>query len=230
MLRVRPIVFTPNFDAFSELFAALGLRQVEDAPGWRVFAADSGHVALHVAHQLSVSFSFEVGAVSEFARRNAEAGTAAVVIDTADGPAAQVTAEDGRTFLAYEAALRGTAPAEEGLAVMPIWLATNVAAAAKVFSDIGARKRFSSEAGSRVDLTAKNGGLIAVHGADKGSTELAFEFSGDVEILQPRIPTATILIDENYGRSLRLPNPDGGEIRVKQRQEDLNDYTKNTAS
>ena len=49
MLRVRPIVFTPNFDAFSDLFTALGLRQVEDAPGWRVFTADSGHVALHVA-------------------------------------------------------------------------------------------------------------------------------------------------------------------------------------
>ena len=49
-------------------------------------------------------------------------------------------------------------------------------------------------------------------------------------ILQTLIPTAEILIYENYGRSMRLPNPDGGEIRVKQRQEDLNDYTENTAS
>ncbi|GAB3553845.1 hypothetical protein GCM10027404_27150 [Arthrobacter tumbae] len=233
MLRVRPIVFTPNVDAFSDLFTTLGLALIEDAPGWRVFAADSGRVALHVADEPTFEFSFEVGSISEFARRTAEAGTAAVVIDTADGPAAQVTAADGRTFLAYEAALRDTAPAEKGLAVLPIWYTPDLTAASKVFTDIGARKRLSSDAGSWVDFTAKNGGLIAVHGADKVSTELAFEFSGDVKTLQERLQQSFVpstLADENHGRSLRLPNPDGGELRVNQWQEDLSGYTRNTAS
>ncbi|MFP5316192.1 MAG: VOC family protein [Actinomycetes bacterium] len=230
MLRVRPIVFTPNLDAFTDTFTALGLRQVEDAPGWRVFAGDSGHVALHAADQPSLSFSFEVGSVTEFARRTAEAGTAAVVVDTADGPAAQVTTPDGRTFLAYEAPLADAAPVKEGLAVMPIWYTTDPAAGAKVFSDIGARQRISSRTGSWIDFAAKNGGLVAVHEAETDGTQLAFEFTGDITALQQRTPAATILIDENYGRSLRVPNPDGGRIWINEWQEDLYGYTRDTGS
>lgn len=223
MLRVRPIVLTPNFDAFSELFERLGLERTGDAPGWRVFTADSGRVAVHVADEPSVSFSFEVGSVEDFARRTVEAGTAAVVVDTADGRAAQVTTGDGRTFLAYEAPLKQAAPPREGLAVMPIWYASNPSAAAKVFADIGARKRRSSDAGT--DFTAKNGGLVAVReaetsSAETGTAELAFEFLGEVTVLQRRISGAT-LVEEGHRRSLRLPNPDGGEIRVNQWPEDL---------
>ena len=227
MLRVRPIVFTPNFNAFSGLFERLGLELVEDAPGWRVFAADSGRVALHVADIPSVGFSFEVGSVEEFARRTVEAGTAAVVVDTSDGRAAQITAPDGRIFLAYEAPLKQAAPPREGLAVMPIWYAADVAAASKIFTDIGARKRLSSDAGT--DFTAKNGGLIAVRTAATDGAELAFEFSGDVAVLRQRVPTAT-LVEEGCRRSLRLPNPDGGEIRVSQGQEDLQGYTQHASS
>ena len=233
MLRVRPIVFTPNFNAVSDLFTALGLALLEDAPGWRVFAADSGRLAVHAGDQPSVSFSFEVGSVDEFARRTVEAGTDAVVVDTADGRAARVTAADGRSFLAYEAPLSNEGPPTEGLSVLPIWYALNVAAAETVFTDIGARKRLGSDAGSWVDFTAKNGGLIAVHEADKPRTELAFEFSGDVEPLQERLRLASIhsaLIDEDYGRSLRLPNPDGGEIRVNQWTENTYGYRQHSSS
>lgn len=216
MLRVRPIVFTPNFKAFSELFTALGLDLVEDAPGWQVFAADSGRVAVHVADAPSIGFSFEVGSVEEFARRTVESGTDAVVIDTADGRAARITAPDGRTFLAYEASLERAAPPAEGLAVMPTWYTINVADGEKLFRAIGARKRSSAGDGSWVDLTAKNGGLVAVRRADMNGSELAFEFAGEIATLQERV--AGLLTDENQVRSLRLPNPDGGEIRVTERR------------
>lgn len=233
MLRVRPIVFTPNFDAFAELFTALGLVLVENAPGWRVFAADGGRIAVHVADESSVSFDFEVGSVEEFARRTVEAGTDAVVVDTADGPAAQVTAPDGRTFLAYEAPLVDFTPPTQGLTVMPIWYTTDAVAAEKVFRDIGAKKRLSSNAGAWTDFAAKNGGLLAVHAADKNGQELSFEYRGDVETLQQQLKESGIpatLIDENYGRSLRLPHPEDGEIWVNEWQQDLYGYTRHASS
>ena len=214
MLRVRPIVFTPNFGAYSELFAALGLELVEDAAGWRVFAADSGRVAVCAADKPSVSFSFEVGSVEEFARRTVEAGTDAVVVDTADGRAAKVTTPGGRSFLAYEAPLRQAPPPREGLAVLPIWYTTDASAASRVFRDIGAKERLSSAARSRIDFTAKNGGLITVQEADRDGAEMAFECAGDVATLQERVSLSSALVEESYGRSLRLPSPDGGEIRV----------------
>lgn len=227
MLRVRPIVFTPNFDAYSKLFTALGLTLAEDADGWRVFAADSGRVAVHIADTPSFGFNFEVGSVSEFARRTAQDGTAAVVVDTNDGPAAQVTAPVGRTFLAWET-LTDEEPFSSGLAVAPIWYTPDTAAAEKVFTDIGAKKRLSSNAGAWTDFTTKNGGLLAVHRADDDGAELAFEYAGNVEVLQQRLlgqGTKSKLIDENYGRSLRMPNPDGGETYINEWQEDLYGYT-----
>ncbi|GAB3536561.1 hypothetical protein GCM10027403_17650 [Arthrobacter tecti] len=232
MLRVRPIIFTPNHDGFGKLFTALGLELVEDADGWQVFEAGSGRVALHIADQPSIQLNFEVGSVSEFARRTAQAGTDAVVVYTNDGPAAQVTAPNGRVFLAYET-LTGEQPAATGLTVMPIWYTPDTAAAEKVFTDIGAKKRRSSDAGAWLDFTAKNGGLLAVHAADDDGAELAFEFAGNVEVIQQRLRSGGVpatLIDESYGRSLRLPNPDGGEIWVNEWQEDLYGYKDHAAS
>lgn len=223
MLRVRPILFTPRFDEFSELLGALGLELVDDAPGRRIFAADSGRVAVQAADDPSTAFSFEVGAVDEFTRRTVESGTDAVVVHTADGRASRVTAPDGRTFLAYEAPLADAAPPTEGLTVMPIWYTTNVAADELMFKAIGAKKRPGSTAGSQIDFTAKNGGLLAVReadtsGAHTSGAELAFEFTGDVNTLQQRAALPAARIDENHGRCLRLSHPDGGEIRVNQRQ------------
>lgn len=213
MLRVRPIVFTPNVDAFSQVFSALGLTLTEDAPGWKVFAADSGAVALHAADEPSFTFGFEVGSADEFARRTVEAGTDAVVVDTPDGRAAQVTSADGRTFLAYQTPLKHAAPPSDGLAVMPIWHSPGVDAAGKVFRDIGAREGTSSLAGTR--FAAKNGGLVLVRKGQE-SEELAFAFSGDPAVLERRVREASLpsSVEDVASPTLRIPSPDGGEVNV----------------
>ncbi len=59
---------------------------------------------------------------------------------------------------------------------------------------------------------------------------LSFEYDGELETLQGRLTAWDIdakIIDENLGRSLRLPNPDGGEeIWINQKQTDLHGYTR----
>ncbi|WP_051479231.1 hypothetical protein [Arthrobacter sp. H5] len=233
MLRVRPIVFTPNIDEFAALFAALGLDLANDDDGWLVFDAGSGRVALHVAEAPSVELGLEVGDVHEFVRRTVEAGTAAEALDTNDGRTAHVQGSGGMVFTAH-LGQRGisNAGADPALAVMPLWYVTDAAAGVKVFTDMGARKRLSSDSGNWTDFTAKNGGLLAVHAAGETGIELAFEYNGNVEAVQQRLRQAgiwAVLIDENCGRSLRLPNPDGKDIWVNERQQDLYGYTEHSA-
>lgn len=237
MLRVRPIVYTSKMDEFAALFTALGLDLANDDDGWQVFNAGSGRVALHSIATKdfgdnTVFLGFEVGDVEEFTRRTVSAGTRADIIDADHGRAAQITAPDGLVFVADAGPRTVPSPgADPALAVAPTWYCADTSSAVKVLKDIGARPRISSNAGVWTDFTAKNGGLVAVHGGEATSVELSFEYDGDVTVLEQRLARsgfASTLIDENYGRSLRLPNPHGGEIWINERQRDLYGFTEHS--
>ena len=78
----------------------------------------------------------------------------------------------------------------------------------------------------RVDFTLTDG-LMAVH---RGEAEvvLSFEWDGDVDRLSEVLKSrgfVSRVIDEAYGRSLRIDDPDGGvELWVNERQSDLYGY------
>ena len=127
MLRVRPIVNTPDLPGASRFLQALGLRPAADpAPSgsYAVFDAGSGRVALHACEPGSpedgtTSLAFDVSDVREFARRTAEGGARLTVELSREGHglAARVTAPDGMSFLA-DAGPRETGAPPSPLAVL----------------------------------------------------------------------------------------------------------------
>lgn len=235
MLRVRPYVYTPDLDQGARFLTALGLSPAADpaADGsYAVFDAGSGRVALRACAPGSREdgtsvLAFEVGDVREFARRTTAAGTAVELSEEGHGPTARITAPDGTSFPA-EAGPRDTGAPESPLTVLALWSTPDVAPAARVLADLGAKPRISSDAGTWHDFRAKNGGLVAVHTGPSVSAELSFEYRGDISELVPRLAGAGVdhvVVDDSSGRSLRVAAPWGGQVRVDEWQQYSSGYT-----
>ncbi|GMA26345.1 hypothetical protein GCM10025864_41040 [Luteimicrobium album] len=113
----------------------------------------------------------------------------------------------------------------------------DVAEVAATLERLGLRRRITSDVGDWVDLAAPGGGLVAAHRAERPSVQISFEHP-DVQALAERLEAAGIaatVVDESYGLSLRIPNPDAGvapavpagtEIWVNQTQTDLYGYSR----
>ena len=226
MLRVRPLVHTPDLPGAARFLQTLGLAPAQDpAPNasYAVFDAGSGRVALHACTPGSeedgtVTLAFDVSDVREFARRTAEAGTAVGLSEERRGLTARVTAPDGLSFLA-DVGPRETSAPPSPLAVLALWYTPDVGPAAKVLGDIGAKPRISSDAGSRQDFRAKNGGIVAASTAPRTAVGLAFEYDGDVrEILAGlvAIGPGAVVVEDAGGRSLRVRAPWGAEVRINE--------------
>lgn len=226
MLRVRPLHFTARIDAWAELLTALGLARTENSPGWQVFDAGSGRLALHgvpegAAEDGSTALAVEVGDVAEFARRTnlsaQDEGTTPAEIITADhGEACRITGPDGFSFLADKAA-PGAAQAggaDPALAVVGVWLTEDPDAASQTLRHIGARPRPVPDADETADFTAKNGGVLLVRPASGSPRSgLGFEYDGGLEPLRERLAAAGFepsITEEAFGRTLHVPNPDAG--------------------
>lgn len=236
MLRVRPIHFTSRMADYRKLLTGLGLSVSVDNDGYTEFDAGSGRMAIHVAEagaadDGTTALSFEVRDLDEFIRRTNDAGTKAEVHEAGHGTAARIAADDGLVFLC-DPAIENASPEatpDPALSVLPLWMTPDVNGARKVLGDIGARPRIIADAGTWVDYSARNGGLVAAHEDADTAVVLAFEYDGALEILKDRLSAAGIeatIIDENYGKSLRLPDPDGGEIWVNRKLADLHGYTR----
>jgi hypothetical protein len=67
-----------------------------------------------------------------------------------------------------------------------------------------------------------------VHDGAVAEVVLSFEYTGDVRELQTRFERSgrvALVVDENYGYSLRISDPNGGDdIWVNQQQDDLHGY------
>lgn len=240
MLRVRPVVSTPDLPGAARFLQALGLAPVQDpapagsAPGMdavldAVFDAGSGRVALRScapgsAEDGTVSLAFDVSDVREFAHRTAEAGTRLTVEPAEDGrgPTAHVTAPDGLSFPA-DVGPRETGAPPSPLTVLALWSTPDVGPAVTVLNDIGAKPRSAAEAGAPHGFRAKNGGLVAVRAGARPAIGLAFEYDGDVRDLLPAVAGGgfgAVVVDGEHGRSLRVPAPWGAEVRVHERPRD----------
>ncbi|WP_104167056.1 VOC family protein [Arthrobacter sp. SX1312] len=235
MLRVRPLVHTPDLPGAASFLRTLGLAPAQHpvpTASCAVFDAGSGRVALHACTPGSeedgtVTLAFDVSDVREFARRTAEAGTAVGLSDEGHGLAARVTAPDGLSFLA------GVGPRETGappspLAVLALWHTPDVGPAAKVLGDIGGKPRTSSDAGTWHDFRAKNGGLVAVSAGPRTAVDLAFEYDGDVRGILAGLAAGgpeAVVVEGADGRSLRVRAPWGAEVRITEWQRDSSGRT-----
>jgi hypothetical protein len=223
MLRVRPLHFTSNIESWDRLLTALGLVLTEGDGGFRVFDAGAGRLALHAVpdgapEDGTTSLAVEVGDLAEFARRTnlsaADDGTTPAEIITADhGEACRITAPDGFSFLADNAAqdAMGT-DADPALAVVGVWLTEDPSSASRTLRHVGARPRPVPDADETADFTAKNGGVLLVRPASGAPRSgLGFEYDGGLEPLRVRLTSAGFeasITEEAFGSTLHVASPD----------------------
>lgn len=239
MIAARPIRFTGHLDTHRRILTALGATVVTDAPGWVVYAVGSGRLALHQAPSSDphtgerssgdTVLGFETEDLDGAVAAAQAAGVDIRIEQTEHGRAGVVRAADGTTFTIDSMAPAETAaPQDTRLAVMQIWYTTDTATARAVVTGIGARPRITGEDGIWADFRCETGGLAAVHRAGEVGVELAYHYAGDVEALTPVLARAGVtarLIDETYGRTLRIPDPDrDAEIWINEKQADLYGY------
>lgn len=230
----RPIVYTSRPARWVGLLGALGAHTVHEDGDWHVLALGSGRVAVHAVDRGDrLDGTHQLGFESPDLRTTAET-LGLDVTATDDGPMVRVAGADGLTFLIGEV----TAPVGAGAvaspteptAVLPLWYTPDVAGAAAVLSRIGLEPRISSDTATWIDLVAPGGGLAAAHAAEEPSVQVSFEHP-DVGALGRRARTAGLdatVVDESYGQSLRIPDPDDpvSEVWVNQTQTDLYGYSR----
>ncbi|AJT42160.1 VOC family protein [Psychromicrobium lacuslunae] len=222
MLRVRPIHFTSRVQEFSALFDALGLVRVVNDVDWLEFDAGSGSVALHRTAADSTDdgvtyLGFQVKDLDVFAERTRVAGSQAEILQEAHGRTAKITARDGLEFMVDPTDhLETVATANPQLSVNALWYTPEVAAAAQDLGNIGAIPVSTAKNGQFADFKAKNGGKVLVHIAEKPAHGgLGFGYHGKLEVLLERLQAHQVqahIIDESYGRTLHLSNPDYAEL------------------
>ncbi|GAA1048951.1 VOC family protein [Arthrobacter russicus] len=222
MLRARPIHFTSRVEAFLPIFDLLGLASGYPDEDWYEFDAGSGRIALHLAgpgtpHDGTTCLGFEARDLDVFAEQTMQAGSKAETVDLDHGRAVRVTGCDGLEFVVDRAErLETDLAADPRLSVNMIWLTPDVAGASQDLRNIGARWESSSVDGRISGFSAKNGGRILAHFADEPAHGgLGFGYDGDLEELLDKFLAAGIgahIIDENYGRTLHVPNPDFADV------------------
>jgi hypothetical protein len=111
--------------------------------------------------------------------------------------------------------------------VVPIRYSAHVAEATRFYRALGLAEGPVSRPGSWVELPATSG-MLAVHEAgadDAGRCELAFETDEPLTDVADRLRAAGFppgpVIDENFGHSMRVLDPDGVWVQVNRNQRDL---------
>lgn len=110
--------------------------------------------------------------------------------------------------------------------VLPIRYCADVAESTRFYRALGLELGAATRPGSWVELPAA-AGVLALHRAGRhpGSCELAFEADEPLETVAARLaaagyPTEPIL-DESFGRSVRVRDPDGVFVQVNENDRTL---------
>lgn len=245
-LTVRPIRFTAHPAVFGRMLRGLGAVELASTTEQTVYRAGLGLLAVRGCapddaragltlmgfecadpDQVALAHPF----LTEDADRQSRSATAGDgVVITFDPPADGPPADDAPDDDAPDDEPRIGEP-DSALTVVPIWMTTEVSAAAAALSTLGFARRLSSDSGVWVDLAGHGDahGLVAVHHED-GDADiiLAFEYSADLGELQSRMRRYGVdapIVDENYARTLRLPDPDDDtEIWINEAMHDTYGY------
>lgn len=221
----RPIRWTSRIEAHRPLWAALGLVPVVDTGGWVELASAAGRVALHAVapgdpRDGTTSLAVATDDVEAVGGALTTAGHRVERTHEAHGEGLRVPLADGQVLLVDEAP-----PADEaGPARVPagapvtghLWYTADVPFAAAVHDLLGATRSSWGDRGGWVDSRFADGTLAQVHESHAGGVGLAIALEHpDLDALRASVADRwqgrTDLVDESYGRSLRLADPDGGD-------------------
>ena len=111
--------------------------------------------------------------------------------------------------------------------VLPIRYCADMAASTRFYRALGLELGAATRPGSWVELPAA-AGVLALHrtdAADAGRCELAFQADEPLEAVADRLRSAGFapepIVDESFGRSLRVPDPDGAWVQVNEHDREL---------
>jgi LDH2 family malate/lactate/ureidoglycolate dehydrogenase len=133
--------------------------------------------------------------------------------------------------------VRQLAPMEGGtpVKVTPVRFTQDVPAMRRFLVALGLTSTSSSADGGWVSLEAAGGGEVGLHSTatattatPAGSTELAFSTNEPLEVVARRLQDAGFdshVVEEPYGRVLRVTDPDGRELEVQGTAVDLHGYS-----
>jgi hypothetical protein len=119
--------------------------------------------------------------------------------------------------------------------VRPVRFTNDVAAMRRFLEALGLNARIAADGGGWVDFMAGTPGMAALHeaataqtGQQAGQTTLSFEADEPLEPLQERLRQAGFtdahIVDEAYGRTLFVTDPDGVWVAIDGVQTDLHGY------
>ena len=110
--------------------------------------------------------------------------------------------------------------------VLPIRYCADVEASTRFYRALGLELGAATRPGSWVELPAA-AGILALHRSSEhaGDCELAFEADEPLEAVEARLAAAGFpseaIVDESYGRSLRVRDPDGVYVQVNENDRSL---------
>jgi hypothetical protein len=111
--------------------------------------------------------------------------------------------------------------------VVPIRYCADVGAAVRFYHALGLDVGPMSRPGAWAELPAASG-MLAIHGGDGiavGTCELAFEADEPLETITERLRAAgfepNAIVDENFGHSVRVCDPDGVWVQINHYERDL---------
>ena len=104
--------------------------------------------------------------------------------------------------------------------IMPLRYSTDVAASTRFYRTLGLTVGAASRPGGWVEMPAAEG-MLAIHESsaeERGDSEVAFETDEPLEEVKARMVeagyTAGPVIDENFGESLRVLDPDDVWVQI----------------
>ncbi|WP_120003808.1 VOC family protein [Nesterenkonia muleiensis] len=243
-LTVQPIHFTSEYVTWKQFYLQLGLRETEaDDPMTTILAADSGQLMLgevpEDSHLNGIRLvEFTVDDLDVYASALEAAGTEVNRVElTHDRNTIAVDLPQGRVHIGESAVSAGTArfdPTGLSIGALLYTPAETVTIGAHALAPYGLTPRIASNNGGWTDLIGH--GVFAFHEGTLRTVDndapyqpviSLFAETGDVEKymaeLQPR-GVEVSLIDEAYGRTLNITQPDGGILTVNESQQDLYGY------
>ncbi|MFJ4220659.1 VOC family protein [Curtobacterium luteum] len=230
-ITVQQIQYTTDPVPWHALAEALGLQRLPGGDDvWTEFAGD-GLLAVHRVDRPEderTEVCFVTDDLDGFETRVRAAGATVRRVETNDIGRILVVEHAGFTCTATSTPSSGASVGGQ-LRVLPIWYGPDLSLPAAFLDAVPLRRRLVSDSGDWIDATADGGGAVALHRASEVRVELSFEHDGDLDALATALTAAghtAVVVDEAYNRTLRVRRPDGPDLWVNGRHDDLYGYTR----
>lgn len=226
MTVVQQIIYTERPERWWQLAETLGfVAPYPPTPEWGEFHAD-GVLAVHRAtpeHPVGAVDIHLVVSDLDAAASVLSGFDAQPVIMEGVGEMLVVRTASGISVSVSEGAVQRGAG---NIAVQPTWFQSDLAEPQAILEALGFRAGITADGGGWVEMLC-DGGAVGLH-AGEPRIGLSFEARGDLDALASRLQDAGFaasVVDEAFARTIRIPDPDGGdEVWINGVQDDLHGY------